>query len=77
VPLELINLLLKSGKLYADKRANVVFLLLGKEKQWSEQSFAVQQRSDGVVWQPVQEKIWVASTLKDHTQTKWCFANLP
>ncbi len=32
VPLELINLLVKSGKLYADKRANVVFLLLGKEK---------------------------------------------
>jgi hypothetical protein len=32
VPLELINLLVKSGKLYADKRANAVFLLLGKEK---------------------------------------------
>ena len=32
LPLELINLLVKSGKLYADKRANAVFLLLGKEK---------------------------------------------
>jgi len=32
VPLELINLLVKSGKLYADKRANAVFLLLGKER---------------------------------------------
>ena len=32
VPPELINFLVKSGKLYADKRANAVFLLLGKEK---------------------------------------------
>ena len=32
LPLESINLLVKSGKLYADKRANAVFLLLGKEK---------------------------------------------
>jgi 5S rRNA maturation endonuclease (ribonuclease M5) len=32
LPLDLINLLAKSGKLYADKRANAVFLLLGKEK---------------------------------------------
>jgi 5S rRNA maturation endonuclease (ribonuclease M5) len=32
LPPELINFLVKSGKLYADKRANAVFLLLGKEK---------------------------------------------
>jgi hypothetical protein len=32
VPPELINFLVKSGKLYADKKANAVFLLLGKEK---------------------------------------------
>jgi hypothetical protein len=32
VPPELINFLVKSGKLYADKTANAVFLLLGKEK---------------------------------------------
>jgi len=32
LPPELINLLVKSGKLYADKRANAVFLLLGKER---------------------------------------------
>jgi len=32
LPPELINLLVKSGKIYADKRANAVFLLLGKEK---------------------------------------------
>jgi len=32
LPLELINLLVKSGELYADKRANAVFLLLGKER---------------------------------------------
>ncbi len=32
VPPELINFLVKSAKLYADKRANAVFLLLGKEK---------------------------------------------
>ena len=32
LPPELINLLVKSGKLYADKKANAVFLLLGKEK---------------------------------------------
>ena len=32
LPPELINFLVKSGKLYADKKANAVFLLLGKEK---------------------------------------------
>ncbi len=32
LPPELINFLVKSAKLYADKRANAVFLLLGKEK---------------------------------------------
>ena len=32
VPPELINFLVQSGKLYADKKANAVFLLLGKEK---------------------------------------------
>jgi len=32
LPLELINWLVKSGKLYADKRANAVFLLLGKKR---------------------------------------------
>jgi hypothetical protein len=32
LPPELINWLVKSGKLYADRRANAVFLLLGKEK---------------------------------------------
>jgi len=33
VPAKLINSLINSGKLYADKRANAVFLLLGKEKR--------------------------------------------
>jgi hypothetical protein len=33
VPAKLINSVIKSGKLYADKRANAVFLLLGKEKR--------------------------------------------
>ena len=33
VPAELINSLINSGKLYADTRANAVFLLLGKEKR--------------------------------------------
>ena len=33
VPAELINALINSGKLYADKWANAVFLLLGKEKR--------------------------------------------
>ena len=33
VPAELINAMIKSGKLYADKRANAVFLLLGKQKR--------------------------------------------
>jgi hypothetical protein len=33
VPAELIYALINSGKLYADKRANAVFLLLGKEKR--------------------------------------------
>jgi 5S rRNA maturation endonuclease (ribonuclease M5) len=32
LPPELINFLVKSVKLYADKKANAVFLLLGKEK---------------------------------------------
>ena len=32
IPTRLIDLLVRSGKLYADKRANAVFLLLGKEK---------------------------------------------
>jgi hypothetical protein len=32
VPPELINFLVTCGRLYADKRANAVFLLLGKEK---------------------------------------------
>jgi hypothetical protein len=49
------------------------FYYLEKKKQLSVQSFAEQQRSDGVVWQPAQEKTWVASILKDHKQTKWCF----
>lgn len=33
IPLSLINALIGSGKLYADKRGNAVFLLLGKEKK--------------------------------------------
>ncbi len=33
VPAELINSMINSGKLYADKRANAVFLLLGKQKR--------------------------------------------
>jgi len=33
VPTKLINSVIKSGKLYSDKRANAVFLLLGKEKR--------------------------------------------
>lgn len=33
IPKELINNLIESGKLYADVRANAVFLLLGKEKR--------------------------------------------
>lgn len=33
IPARLIDLLVGSGKLYADKRANAVFLLLGKEKR--------------------------------------------
>lgn len=32
IPSEQINALIKSGNLYADKRGNAVFLLLGKEK---------------------------------------------
>jgi len=33
IPSELIDFLIRSGKLYADDRANAVFLLLGKEKR--------------------------------------------
>lgn len=33
IPTRLIDSLVRSGKLYADKRANAVFLLLGKEKR--------------------------------------------
>ena len=33
IPTRLIDSLLRSGKLYADSRANAVFLLLGKEKR--------------------------------------------
>jgi len=33
IPARLIDFLVRSGKLYADKRANAVFLLLGKEKR--------------------------------------------
>jgi 5S rRNA maturation endonuclease (ribonuclease M5) len=33
IPLSLINQLIDSGKIYADNKANVVFLLLGKEKK--------------------------------------------
>ena len=32
IPVEVIDMLVSSGKLYADHRANAVFLLLGKEK---------------------------------------------
>jgi hypothetical protein len=32
LPLSLVNPLIKNGKIYADRRNNVVFLLLGKEK---------------------------------------------
>jgi len=32
IPTDLIDFLIRSGKLYADDRANAVFLLLGKEK---------------------------------------------
>ena len=33
IPRELINVLVATGKLYADYRGNAVFLLLGKEKK--------------------------------------------
>ena len=33
IPARLIDFLVRSGKLYADERANAVFLLLGKEKK--------------------------------------------
>ena len=33
IPTRLIDFLIRSGKLYADDRANAVFLLLGKEKK--------------------------------------------
>jgi hypothetical protein len=33
ISVALVNMLIKSGKLYADKRVNAVFLLLGKEKK--------------------------------------------
>jgi len=33
IPTSLIDFLVRSGKLYADNRANAVFLLLGKEKK--------------------------------------------
>ena len=33
IPPEVIDMLVRSGKLYADNRANAVFLLLGKEKR--------------------------------------------
>ena len=33
IPTDLIDFLIRSGKLYADNRANAVFLLLGKEKR--------------------------------------------
>ena len=33
IPKDLIDFLIRSGKLYADNRANAVFLLLGKEKR--------------------------------------------
>lgn len=33
IPAVLVNMLIRSGKLYADKRGNAVFLLLGKEKK--------------------------------------------
>ena len=33
IPTRLIDFLIRSGKLYADNRANAVFLLLGKEKK--------------------------------------------
>ena len=33
IPAVLVNMLIRSGKLYSDKRSNAVFLLLGKEKK--------------------------------------------
>lgn len=33
IPAALVNMLIRSGKLYADQRGNAVFLLLGKEKK--------------------------------------------
>ena len=33
IPAALVNMLVRSGKLYADNRGNAVFLLLGKEKK--------------------------------------------
>jgi hypothetical protein len=33
IPVALVNMLIRSGKFYADKRGNAVFLLLGKEKK--------------------------------------------
>ena len=33
IPVEVIEMLVRSGRLYADRRANAVFLLLGKEKR--------------------------------------------
>lgn len=34
IPPKWINSLIHSGKIYADKRGNAVFLLLGKKKSW-------------------------------------------
>jgi len=77
LPLELINCLSNLVNSTLIKEPMPFFYYLEKKKQLSEQSFAEQQRSDGVVWQPAQEKTWVASILKDHTRTKCCFVNLP
>ena len=61
IPGKIINLVIDSGKLYADNRGNAVFYYLEKKKrQWGQNFEAplVYVVNGGRAWLPVQENTW-------------------
>ena len=77
IPKNLINNLIESEKLYADVRANAVFLLLGKKRELWELSCVELLVFNGVVWHQAHKKIRGVFILSGHPQERWCFVNQP
>lgn len=70
IPIDLIHKLIASRSLYADQKANAVFLLLGKKKEIMGQKSEEPHPYDGSAWQKAPEKIWAAFMSKIPTPKK-------